>query len=190
MHNRNTTSTGFTIVELLIVIVVIAILATISIVAFTGIQDRANDSAVQHDLSNFAKKVQIAMAETGSYPVGGHTISTEGSSGSGQRHASPTPTIDFRASKTSYVEFSSPGSANFVYCSGPHIATGASAWAVVARAKSSSAFRYSSPSGLEKLSSTAGSMNHLHCAGSEIGYPMSYSYGYSVSEGGWQPWVE
>mgnify|MGYP006209457325 CR=1 FL=1 len=33
--------TGFTIVELLIVIVVIAILAAVSIVAYNGIQDRA-----------------------------------------------------------------------------------------------------------------------------------------------------
>lgn len=41
---------GFTIVELLIVIVVIAILATISIVAYTGIQTRANASAVLSDL--------------------------------------------------------------------------------------------------------------------------------------------
>lgn len=36
-----TKSSGFTIVELLIVIVVIAILATISVVAYTGIQSRA-----------------------------------------------------------------------------------------------------------------------------------------------------
>jgi len=38
---------GFTIVELLIVIVVIAILATITIVAYNGIQDRAEASAAQ-----------------------------------------------------------------------------------------------------------------------------------------------
>ena len=37
---------GFTIVELLIVIVVIAILAAITIVAFNGIQERARASAV------------------------------------------------------------------------------------------------------------------------------------------------
>ena len=34
---------GFTIVELLIVVVVIAILAAISIVAYAGIQNRANE---------------------------------------------------------------------------------------------------------------------------------------------------
>lgn len=39
--------TGFTIVELLIVIVVIAILATISIVAYNGVQTRAKQAAQQ-----------------------------------------------------------------------------------------------------------------------------------------------
>ena len=43
---------GFTIVELLIVIVIIGILAAISIVAYNGVIGKANDSAVQQDLSN------------------------------------------------------------------------------------------------------------------------------------------
>ena len=37
---------GFTIVELLIVVVIVAILASITIVAYTGIQQRSKNSAV------------------------------------------------------------------------------------------------------------------------------------------------
>lgn len=48
---------GFTIVELLIVIVVIAILAAISIVAYNGIQERARASAVSSALTQAHKKL-------------------------------------------------------------------------------------------------------------------------------------
>lgn len=50
---------GFTIVELLIVVVVIAILAAITIVAYNGIQNRAKASAVQSATSQAAKKVAL-----------------------------------------------------------------------------------------------------------------------------------
>lgn len=46
---------GFTIVELLIVIVVIAILAAISVVAYNGIQNRAQDSKRAQDFSTIKK---------------------------------------------------------------------------------------------------------------------------------------
>lgn len=46
---------GFTLVELLIVIVVIAILAAISIVAYNGIQERARDSRRASDIAQIKK---------------------------------------------------------------------------------------------------------------------------------------
>ncbi len=61
---------GFTIVELLIVIVVIAILAAITIVAYTGIQDRAKASTAQSASSQAAKKVaSYAVDNSDLYPV-------------------------------------------------------------------------------------------------------------------------
>lgn len=56
--------------ELLIVIVVIAILAAITVVAYNGIQNRANDASVQSDLANIAKKYELYQVDNGAYPYG------------------------------------------------------------------------------------------------------------------------
>ncbi len=60
---------GFTIVELLIVIVVIAILAAISIVAYRGIQDRANASSASAKATQAVTKLKVYYAEHESYPT-------------------------------------------------------------------------------------------------------------------------
>jgi len=62
-------SGGFTIVELLIVIVVIGILAAIVIVAFNGVQERAKVATVQSDLRSFNTVMQAYRAEFGSFPT-------------------------------------------------------------------------------------------------------------------------
>ncbi len=59
--NTKSNQKGFTIVELLIVIVVIAILAAITIVAYNGIQDRARASAASAALSGALKKIKVAQ---------------------------------------------------------------------------------------------------------------------------------
>lgn len=60
---------GFTIVELLIVIVVIGILASITIVAYNGIQNRARDTQNQSEAASIAKVAELMGADS-AYPTG------------------------------------------------------------------------------------------------------------------------
>ena len=60
---------GFTIVELLIVIVVIGILAAITIVAYNGIQSRSKTAHAQSAASTAIKKIEAYNSEKASYPV-------------------------------------------------------------------------------------------------------------------------
>lgn len=60
---------GFTIVELLIVIVVVGILAAISIVAYNGIQQRASNTITSDATMQFIKAYGLYGIEHGSYPA-------------------------------------------------------------------------------------------------------------------------
>lgn len=70
LHKRTTgQQSGFTIVELLIVIVVIGILAAITVVAYNGIQQRAKVALVSFDLSNASKQLKIDQVNLSAYPL-------------------------------------------------------------------------------------------------------------------------
>ena len=60
---------GFTVVELIITIVVIAILAMVSLVAYNGITERAEYSELQANLSSLNKAIHAYQAKNGKYPV-------------------------------------------------------------------------------------------------------------------------
>lgn len=64
-HKQN----GFTIVELLIVIVVIGVLAAITIVAYNGINNRALVNAQVSDLKSLQKALELYKVDNGNYPM-------------------------------------------------------------------------------------------------------------------------
>ncbi len=80
MSLKNTNQQGFTIVELLIVIVVIAILAAISIVAFTGVQQRGRDSGRASDINSISKALTAYTAQGSSDGGGDWPASAAGTS--------------------------------------------------------------------------------------------------------------
>ncbi len=79
--------TGFTIVELLIVIVIIAILAAITVVAFNGVQTRARETTRMDDVSKIRKALELYRANNDRYPP--HTaIGTNAPAGFSGRYGS------------------------------------------------------------------------------------------------------
>ncbi len=69
MWAKQKQQSGFTIVELLIVIVVIGILAAITIVAFNGVQQRGRDTKRTTDISSVKQVLEMYKADNGTYPA-------------------------------------------------------------------------------------------------------------------------
>jgi type IV pilus assembly protein PilE len=68
--------TGFTIVELIVVIVVISILTAITIATYLGVKNKAYDTSLQADLKSMAAGMKAYKSATGNYPTTATQIST------------------------------------------------------------------------------------------------------------------
>lgn len=76
-HRQKTLlSAGFTLVEVLVVIVVIGILASVSVVAYNGFSDRAYASKVTSTVNSYAKILRLYHIQNGRFPDGSTQMGT------------------------------------------------------------------------------------------------------------------
>jgi general secretion pathway protein G len=152
MWARYRKASGFTIVELLIVVVVIGILAAIVVVAYNGVTNSANDSVVKNDLKQSYSKIQQFYVVNGYLPSSQTEINQ-----------------NLIATKSSY----GGGINYYLYCRADNGTA-----AVVGRSTSGKGFAYSSAGGAIEFSSWPGDGNAQLCPAA--GIPTSTS-GYSIT---------
>lgn len=160
-------SRGFTIVELLIVIVVIGILAAITIVAFNGVQNRAYNSAVQSDFSQFAKKMELFAADN-----------------NGQYPASLGSSLQLTFSKSAYdtnsTNLQNASNNNLAYCVNP----ARDRYIMIARVKSGQYFKVVAKEGVTEHWEING-WAICQAIGVSSTNPQSYAY----ANGAWSSWA-
>ncbi|MFZ1242533.1 MAG: type II secretion system protein [Candidatus Saccharimonas sp.] len=168
-QTHHTNKRGFTIVELLIVIVVIAILAAISVVAYNGIQNRAYDTTVQSDLRQTYTKIQE------------YNITNDQRLDVVNDPTYPTYSAQIAALNSVFVTTRSAYN-TLILCSNSEDV------AIIARSQSGNGFYYSSVSGAGTISTWPGNYNANLCP--VAGIPTtSTNYRFSwIKNDTWRGW--
>ena len=169
---------GFTIVELLIVIVVIAVLAAITIVVYGGIQNRAYDTTVRNDLNAYAKKAELYRIDETSnrYPFGQQLDSVD--------HGAADK-MNMSLSRSSYA-ISPTVNYNFLNCTST--ATPGTDYAILTISKSGKKFWVGSDSGGVQEYTGAAVWGELAACTSVLTGSGGNGAGYSTSSG-WRLWT-
>ncbi|MFZ1250467.1 MAG: LamG-like jellyroll fold domain-containing protein [Candidatus Microsaccharimonas sp.] len=125
VHKRS----GFTIVELLIVIVVIAILAAITVIAYNGITRRANESAIKNEVAQAAKQIESLKFNTPPELYPADLAATRLKNGNGiyaYFYEASTNTFCVQSSKNDIVYYTT--SASIAPIAGSCVPIGVAAW--------------------------------------------------------------
>lgn len=166
---------GFTIVELLIVIIIIGILAALVVTMVAGMQNRAYDASVQNDLGLMRKKIEAKfLLDTGTY-----------------RSDMLNSGVFLRINKAAYA--TEPDTTyNFVYCNSP---PDYDRYWVYARSKSGKVFTFSDTTGITEYGGTwyPGEGQDDLCRDMGAPAPGTSNYrGYAAEDtigGPWRLWV-
>ncbi len=172
-QNSPKNTVGFTIVELLIVIVVIGILATITIVSYTGVQNRAFDITVQSDLKNLATYIELYKIDNAKYPSSSSNLGT----------------LNYRSSNKNAYAVDGTTQINMTYCYDSTSA--ATTYAVLAMSKSGNKFVVGDTKSLGTHTGTWGNGSTANCASVAAALTQSTN-GYlstDTTTGPWRSWV-
>jgi general secretion pathway protein G len=172
---------GFTIVELLIVIVVIGVLAAIVIVSYLTVQGGAYDTSVKSDLTHMADTIHLKALDDDAIPAGGATSSLTGDS-------LQFDGIEVNPDEDAY----DPSVANLYYCAGK--IDGEDEFGLIARSLSGKVFRYLSQGGLAEYTGNlvwTASPELDACEALGFSDPFTWSYGYNPDqEILWADWTQ
>lgn len=168
---------GFTIVELLVVIIAIGIVASISLVAFNGVQAKANDTAVQSDIGNLVTKIKLYEAEHNTFPPSGYRTGD----------STAFPAISFKPTKNAYRTTVD----NLFYCEGSKPSIGRT-WAVAGQSKSGKVYYYRNEEGDVKSATSGDAWSHCQTGWDTSVAPLytAYSYGYFGTSSSWWSWTD
>ena len=122
---------GFTIIELLVVIVIIGVIATIIIVGYSSVASSANDTSIKDDLTKVSDAFKLFKLDNGSFPDTEAELATTGVKVSSQSYATTTK-------------------ANLYIC----VNADSSEFAAIAMSKSTKRFVVKSESGLSDYTGT------------------------------------
>lgn len=162
---------GFTIAELLIVITVISILATITIVSYTGFQNRAYDASVQGDLESIAGELESYRTRANDLNPAQQFPST----------ATHLQSLGIQVAKGTY---DTAISANLVYCVKTTDPNAYQEYALIAQSKSDNVFLVTQD-GFKSHSITPGSLGAGLCT--TLG--MTWVSNGMSSPGTWVSWA-
>lgn len=166
--------TGFTIVELIVVIVIIGILAGITIVAYNGIQNNGYDTSVKSDLVATSKKLDIFYGDNSVFP-------------------SNATDLEMMKLKTNPSAFNTARVLNFSYCA----TSDRRGYAIGAISKSGKQFYITSNDGVKEYpSSTVNDGNQANLANScsdlltgAVRLVAGY-YNADTTTGPWRQWTK